>query len=55
MVVVEVELSVDLTVIEGEDITGAERLVNVTWAVEGFVGMGVGDDFILMLVEGSEG
>lgn len=54
VVVVEMELSVDLIVIEGEDITGAEMLVNATWVVEGFVSGGIGVDLILMLVEGSE-
>lgn len=54
VVVVEVELSVVLIVNEGEDVTGAVRLVNATWVVEGFVAGGVGVDFILMLVESSE-
>lgn len=54
VVLVEVELSVDLIVIEGEDITGAEMLVNAIWVVEGFAAVGIGVEFILMLVEGSE-
>lgn len=49
LVVVEVELGVVLIVTKGED----EKLVNVTGVVEGFVGVGTGDDLILMLVEGS--
>lgn len=53
VVVVEVELSVDLIVIEGGDILG-ERPDNVTGVVEGIVAMGVGVDLILMLARGSE-
>lgn len=53
-VVVEVELSADLIVIEGGDIIGAEKLVKVIGAVEGFVAMGVEVNLILMLAEGSE-
>lgn len=53
VVVVEVELSVDL-IVEGKDITGGERLVNVTGVVDGFVAVGAGVDFILVLVEVSE-
>lgn len=54
VVVAEVVLSVDFIVIAGEDVIGAEGLVNATWVVEGFVAVGVGVDLILMLVEGSE-
>lgn len=54
VVVVEVELGMDLLV-EGEDITGAERLVNVTGVVKGFVvAVAVVVDFNVMLVEGPD-
>lgn len=54
VVVAEVELSVDLIVIEGEDIIGDERLVIVTGIVEGFPAVGVGVDLIVKLVAGSD-
>lgn len=55
VVVAELELSVDLIAIKGEDIIGDERLVIVTGVVEGFPVVGAGVDLILMLVAGSDG
>lgn len=49
----EVMLVVDLTVMEGGAIIGAERLVNVTGVVEVLVAMGEGVDLIFTLAEGS--
>lgn len=51
--VVEVELIVGLNVLKEEDI-GAERFVEVTGTVEGFVVAGAGAVMILTLAEGSE-
>lgn len=51
--VVKLEVAVDLIVVKGEDIIGAEQLVNVTEGIEAFVPVGSGVDFVLMLVKGS--